>query len=280
MSWRIRIKHRSRYDYTTEVTSSYNEVRMTPLTTPSQLVLDSDLTVQPMVRPFRYWDYWGAVVHAFDLHLPHTSMEIIGTSVVETAMPQPMGTGVGWDDLNSEPVRDRFAELLAPTAYVPSDPRLQEVAAELARNQPPADAAIQAVAWVRNTLTYVAGTTGVHTSAVEAWDGGRGVCQDFAHLTLGLIRSMGIPGRYCSGYQHPNPDAGIGTVLDGQSHAWIEYWTGDWHGVDPTIGWPVGERHVLVARGRDYGDVAPLKGIYHGGQAAGLSVSVELTRLG
>ena len=68
--------------------------------------------------------------------------------------------------------------------------------------------------------------------------------------------------------------------MAGESHAWIEYWTGDWHAIDPTIGWPIGERHVLVARGRDYGDVAPLKGVFHGGPTGDLDVKVTLTRLG
>jgi transglutaminase-like putative cysteine protease len=91
---------------------------------------------------------------------------------------------------------------------------------------------------------------------------------------------MGIPGRYCSGYLHPNADAGFGVEMVGESHAWIEWWGGEWYGVDPTIGWPVGERHVLVARGRDYSDVSPMKGVYHGGPTASLEVDVRLTRVG
>ena len=116
------------------------------------------------------------------------------------------------------------------------------------------------MSWVRDQLTYVPGTTGVHTSAVEAWEGGEGVCQDFAHLTLAVLRSMGLPGRYCSGYVHPDGDADLGATLEGESHAWIEVWSGDWQPFDPTAGNAIAEHHVLVARGRDYADVAPVRG--------------------
>jgi transglutaminase-like putative cysteine protease len=105
------------------------------------------------------------------------------------------------------------------------------------------------------------------------------VCQDFVHLTLAVLRAMGIPARYTSGYLHPSPDAGVGDTIAGQSHAWAEAWTGEWHGLDPTNGGPTGERHVTVGRARDYADVSPFKGIFQGGPAEALGVTVELTRL-
>jgi transglutaminase-like putative cysteine protease len=90
---------------------------------------------------------------------------------------------------------------------------------------------------------------------------------------------MGIPSRYVSGYLHPRSDATIGETVAGESHAWIEWWAGNWSRFDPTNGIPVGEQHVVVARGRDYADVPPLKGIYSGGAAGDLEVTVELTRM-
>ena len=90
---------------------------------------------------------------------------------------------------------------------------------------------------------------------------------------------MGIPARYCSGYAHPDGEAEVGETVTGQSHAWIEYWAGDWVPVDPTAGQSVGEHHVSGRRGRDYSDVPPVKGVFHGGPTAGLDVSVALTRL-
>jgi transglutaminase-like putative cysteine protease len=135
------------------------------------------------------------------------------------------------------------------------------------------------VEWVRGRLRYEQGATTVSSSAADALAEGRGVCQDFAHLALALLRSAGIPARYVSGYLYPNEDGGAGEV-QGQSHAWIEAWVGDWAPFDPTSGTTPGERHVVVARGRDYADVAPLKGIYHGGPSDALHVVVALTRLG
>ena len=280
MTWRIRVEHHSCYEYSGVVRASYNEARVTPLTTDTQLVLESTVEVDPDTHPFRYIDYWGSVVHAFDIHQPHTRLEIIGRSVVETTVPPLRLTDLSWDDLCSDVVRDDFSELLAPTVYVPVDARLDEVADTIKAEHSPGTAGQAAIEWVRRELAYVPGTTGVHTSATEAWEGRQGVCQDFAHLALALARSMGIPARYCSGYLHPNPDVGIGATVEGEGHAWVEMWTGDWTALDPTIGWPIGERHVLVARGRDYADVAPIKGIFHGGPTSRLQVTVRLTRLG
>lgn len=280
MTWRIKIEHLTRYRYGTTAHASYNEARVTPLTTPTQMVLDSQMTVTPAVRTRRYWDYWGTAVHSFDVHQPHDQLEIRGVSVVETLPAPTPRSMLTWAELDDPTVRDDFAELLTPTTQVPDDSRLVAAAAELAAGCDPHDAVAAAVDWVRSVLSYVPGSTGVHTSAVEAWEGGRGVCQDYAHLTLALLRAMGIPSRYCSGYLHPNADAGMGVTMAGESHAWVEWWGHDWYGIDPTIGWPVGERHVLVARGRDYADVAPVKGVYHGGPTVGLDVDVRLTRVG
>ena len=120
------------------------------------------------------------------------------------------------------------------------------------------------MATAHESLRYVRGVTSVHTSADEAYADGAGVCQDFAHLALALTKSVGLPSRYVSGYFHPEADATIGEEITGESHAWVEVWTGRWWGYDPTNDCPVGERHVAVGRGRDYGDVPPVKGIYAG----------------
>ena len=124
-----------------------------------------------------------------------------------------------------------------------------------------------------------AGTTGVHSSGLDALREGKGVCQDFAHLTLILLRSMGIPSRYVSGYLHPNAKAKVGDTIDGQSHAWIQAWTGGWWNYDPTNDKEINEQYISVGVGRDYADVTPLKGIYSGEGSTDLDVVVEITRL-
>jgi transglutaminase-like putative cysteine protease len=280
VAYRLRIEHRTRYRYANPVYSSFNEARITPMTTPNQVVLDSHVDVQPVAAGVQtYVDYWGSVVHAFDLHQPHEALTITGRSVVEAADWLPAAVTRTWPELHDDRVRDRWSELLSPTAQVPADDRLTELADQFHQQLTPQEAVAAAVSWVGDELSYVSGTTGVHTSAIEAWEGGQGVCQDFAHLTLALLRAMGVPSRYCSGYHHPSPDAPVGSTVDGESHAWVEAWTGDWLGIDPTAGEPTGERHVLVARGRDYSDVTPVKGIFQGGPTEELEASVRLTRL-
>jgi transglutaminase-like putative cysteine protease len=135
------------------------------------------------------------------------------------------------------------------------------------------------MSWVRERVAYVKGATLVSSTAQEVWEQRQGVCQDLTHVTIALLRSVGIPARYVSGYLHSNEGAGIGEKVVGESHAWVEYFSGDWVGVDPTNGGVIGLHHVVVAKGREYGDVPPLKGIYHGDPSSALGVVVEITRV-
>ena len=144
--------------------------------------------------------------------------------------------------------------------------------------QNPHEAALAVFEWMRGEMTYMKGSTGVTTNAEEAWSQRQGVCQDLAHLAIGALRSCGIPARYVSGYLHPRSTADIGETVAGQSHAWLEWWDGEWRSWDPTNHKPAGDFHVTVARGRDYRDVPPLKGILSGGGGSALNVSVEITR--
>jgi transglutaminase-like putative cysteine protease len=278
VSWRLRIRHTTGYRYTGEVRSSYNEARVTPLSTDRQVAVEAAVAVTPPTRTYRYWDYWGTLVDAFDVHEPHTELSVVGTSVVETSPPDVPAETAGWDDLASPENCDRFAELLGPTTYVPAI----EDGVEDAPHRDglsPSQAVEAAAGWVHERLEYAKGATDVGTTALDALHIGSGVCQDFAHLTLAVLRRMEIPARYVSGYLHPRSSAEVGTTATGESHAWVEAWTGEWWGFDPTHGGPVGERHVVVGRARDYADVSPLRGIYHGAPAEGLTVSVEIVRL-
>lgn len=277
MSWRIEVRHSSGYRYAKPVRASYNEARITPLSTLQQTTIHSQVQVEPRASTYRYWDYWGTLVHAFELHDAHEDLTVVGTSTVETAMAPPCAGDASWEEI--EAVHDRFAEYLEGTTHVPHDEEVSAWALE-ARSATPADVLRSTVEAVRDRLTYVPGATVVSTSAPQAFSQREGVCQDFAHLTLAGLRACGMPARYVSGYLHPKASAAIGETVVGQSHAWVEAWLGDWVPVDPTNGSTPAERHVVVARGRDYADVSPLRGIYSGGKAERLAVSVELTRVG
>ncbi|WP_018177767.1 transglutaminase family protein [Jongsikchunia kroppenstedtii] len=281
MTMRLRVVHSTGFAYNAPVTSSYNEARLTPRSDHRQNVIVNRVETVPATRSYRYIDYWGTAVTAFDLHAPHEELEVSGASVVETEPEEYPDDAerVEWEDLPGEYVADRFDEYLTFTKYVPRNRTLAATARKLAKGFTPRGAVREVCKWVHEEIEYVQGTTGVHTSAVDAWKERKGVCQDYAHLTLVLLRSLGIPARYVSGYFHSNPDAPIGETVEGESHAWIEAWTGAWSGYDPTNDIPIGERHVSVGLGRDYSDVSPLKGIYTGGGATDLDVVVEITRL-
>ncbi len=280
MTWRIGIRHVTGYSYERPVTSSYNEARITPISSDRQLALESTVGVSPAAPVYRYWDWWGTLVHSFDLQHPHDELVVTGSSIVETSGPvDPPPSPVTWAQLAGEDVRDRFAELLAPSRYVPLDHDVMDAARDLGDDIEPLEACAAVVAYVRERLRYQRGTTTVSTRANDALRIGSGVCQDFTHVALALLRARGIPARYVSGYLHPSSEAEPGRAMAGQSHAWLEAWVGDWVPFDPTNGGPVGERHVVVGRARDYADLAPLNGIFHGGPAKALGVTVELTRL-
>ncbi len=281
MSWRMSVLHRTELEYTSAVSVSFNEARMSPADGNGQLLITHDLKVTPVARIASYVDYWGTVVEAFDVHEPHTKLEVISRNIVDTPAAKPRVLGMSWDLLGSTEVRETWCEFLRPSQYV-DDARQDEARIDLieqVRHAPtPRDAIDAAVVAVRDRISYASGTTSVSTTASQAWQERHGVCQDFAHATLSLLRAVGIPGRYVSGYLYPS-EGEIGQTVTGQSHAWFEVWDGTWWAFDPTNGLEVGEGYVVVARGRDYADVSPLKGVYAGGTPQEPSVQVSLTRL-
>ena len=277
--WRMRVVHTTGYAYQSPVIASYNEARLTPRSDTRQNVILNRVETIPATRSYRYIDYWGTAVTAFDLHAPHADLTVTSSSVIETEQPEPAAMEAGWSDLRSEAVIDRFDELLRPTPHTPKSKRVASVSKKIAKNHEPQEAVVAAAKWAHDALDYLPGTTGVHSSGLDALKEGKGVCQDFVHLSLMMLRSMGIPGRYVSGYLHPKRNAIVGDTVDGRSHAWIQAWTGSWWNYDPTNDTEITEQYVSVGVGRDYTDVSPLKGIYSGEGATDLDVIVEVTRL-
>src|SRR3984957_8957838 len=284
VSWRLRIEHTTNVVYTGPVRTSFNEARMTPLTLPTQTTLESRVTAGPGVPVWTYSDYWGTFVSVFDLPDPHDDLVIRAVSTVETepfpGIPAP-DTRPDWPELRRHGRAGRLLEFLLPTELTTVAEEISAAAmAEISGlSLGPDEAAAAISARVHDHVTYLPGATGVRTNAQEAWDKGQGVCQDMAQIAVSLMRAAGLPARYVSGYLHPDPKAEPGSTSVGQSHAWVEYWAGSWTPLDPTSGAHVGERHVVVARGRDYLDVPPLKGIYHGPPESDMEVTVEVTRL-
>ena len=274
----IRIRHVTGYRYEKGAVASFNEARMTPLTTPEQMVLRSRLDISPTPWSSEYRDYWGSTVTAFEVNEPHTELTVVATSIVETAEVDVQPAGLPWEALAE--VQDEWSEFLEISHWVAPAPSLTDALAGARREAAtPTDYARTVCAFMHDQILYMGGVTEVTTDAADAWESKAGVCQDFAHLTLGVLREARIPARYVSGYLHPSSDPVVGEEVTGESHAWVEWWDGGWVAYDPTNARPVGEQHVLVARGRDYEDVPPLRGIYSTRGDSELFVDVEITRM-
>ncbi|MFS0795178.1 transglutaminase family protein [Microbacterium sp. 1P10AE] len=277
---RLRIEHQTGFAYPGDVVASYNEARMLPGSTDSQFVLSSSLDIEPSTSVNQYVDYFGTRVAAFDVLSPHAALTITARSLVEVR-PRPIEhADITWDTLRDEAARSiTTVEQLVQTRRTAPHPEVvalaREIAAQHDRPGPAAHAIAEAVG---DAIEYMQGVTGVHSTAVDAWEARKGVCQDIAHITLGALREVGIPARYVSGYLHPKPSAEIGEAVTGESHAWVEWFAGDWQGFDPTNNIEIGDRHVLVGRGRDYNDVPPLRGVYAGPGKSQLKVKVTITR--
>ncbi len=275
----LRIKHTSGYSYANSAHASYNEARMTPLTTPDQYVLRSRLDVTPTAWSQEYRDYWGTTVTSFEVHEPHEELVVVATSTVETSAHHDVRPeAVAWAELPA--VADEFCEyLVVDTSWTRPAPDLVDALRPLRESAgTPREYAESVMRLVHDHVRYVPGATEVTTVGADAWTSGEGVCQDIAHVALGALRWAGVPARYVSGYLHPSLEPEVGETAPAESHAWVELWDGDWVGFDPTNAVVPGPRHVLVARGRDYADVPPLRGIYSTDGASELFVAVEITR--
>ncbi|ACZ31221.1 transglutaminase domain protein [Xylanimonas cellulosilytica DSM 15894] len=275
----LRVVHTTTFDYGTAVRASYNEARMRPVDDESQRVISARIDVQPHTWTDEYVDYWGTSVTSFEVLSEHERLTIVAESVVERGSAPEPALVSSWTDLGGETVRDAHAAFLTATATTDVPDDVATLALAAAAGLDPVEAAEAVCLAVRDGLEYVPGVTAVHTPAADAWAARKGVCQDMAHLAIGALRSVGIPARYVSGYLHPRGDAAVGEPVQGDSHAWLEFWTGAWTAYDPTNRRFVGTDHVVVARGREYGDVPPLKGVYAGGAPSILDVAVEITRV-
>ena len=281
MSMQLRIVHRTTFEYDGRAVASYNQARLTPLTTPGQIVSHSRVEVSPAPWSYDYRDYFGTAVTAFEVLDPHETMTVTATSTVYTdRSPAGMPT-IDWDQLADPDVADEYTEYLALTDAVALHPELSARVDRIrAGAAVPGDAAREICALIHREVEYRVGATDVHTRAADAWEQRAGVCQDMVHLTLGALRTLGIPARYVSGYFHPHARPQVGEPVTGESHAWVEWWDHGWHAFDTTNDSEPGDRYVTVAVGRDYSDVKPLSGIFSGAKTSAMTVDVTLTRLG
>ena len=275
----LSIRHRTTFVYEGKAHESVNEARLRPLDDATQVCRDFTLSVTPDADPRAYEDFYGNTVHYFEVFGHHTSLTVEATSIVATTPTdeRPPVPIVSWEDLQRSPDREMLAEFYSPTQYVPLDDAFRTEAEDaLAGGPTDVWADVRRLGeYINWRFTYMPMVTGVETPANRALELRRGVCQDFAHVHLGLCRSLGLPTRYVSGYffndKRPEREAEA-------SHAWIEAWLPDfgWVAYDPTHAREADERYVKIATGRDYADIRPVSGTYRGAPTRVLEVDVEV----
>ena len=276
---RFRIVHHTALHYDGRVRAAHNELRMTPINVPGQTTLENRIRIRPMTWSHVYRDHWGTHVMAMESLSEHDRLDIEATSTVERTPVEHHEPSLDWSAVRDPAVQDRSYEWLMLSPRTRPGAGIADLAEAVRELPTPRAATEELCGLVRGEMRYERGITGVHSRGEDAWTERAGVCQDFAHITVGALRSLGVPARYVSGYLVPKRDIAVGETSTGESHAWVEFWDNDWVACDPTNGLEVGSDHIVVARGRDYEDVPPFKGIYSGRATASLEVSVAITRL-
>jgi transglutaminase-like putative cysteine protease len=275
---RLRIRHETTFRYEAEVLASYNELRMRPMMSDRQFVLTEHVLVTPLTSQQTFIDYWGTRVSSVEILQPHDSLDVVAESLVELFPAHDTLEDISWDELRQAAETSMsLTEILRNTPLTAPPDDLAEYTRDQAALLSPAELARHISSWVSSQMTYQFGATEVHSTAVDAWKDKKGVCQDFSHLVVGALRSVGIPARYVSGYLHPKPVADVGETVRGESHAWVEWFVGGFVGHDPTNDRDISDRHVIVGRGRDYTDVPPVRGVYDGPKTKEHVVDVHLT---
>jgi transglutaminase-like putative cysteine protease len=286
-----RISHVTSYDYSDAVSICHNEARLTPRATDHQRVLRSQLLVEPAVATLaQETDYFGNVVHWFSLQEAHTRLSVTAMSEVDVKRFEPPAAGLSapWETVRDELRSERSPESLAAyeltfeSTHVKLDAELADYARpSFVAGRPLLAAALDLTRRIHAEFQYEPGSTTVATPPKEVLRARRGVCQDFAHLEIAMLRSLGLAARYVSGYVYNRPKAGE-QVLTGAdaSHAWLGLYVPGFGYVDldPTNGVIPSDEHVTLAWGRDFSDASPLKGVILGGGAHQLTVAVDVDR--
>jgi transglutaminase-like putative cysteine protease len=279
------IRHFTRYRYSRPVWQSLMEVRMHPRSEYAQRCFTFQLSVSPRARIFSYSDHVGNLIHHFDIPEPHHQLTIIADSLVDVDAPMDLPQSLGdeaWDDLDAMIAEDDYWDMLMPSEFARTSPELEQFAKEFDAHQrdgqDPLGLLRSLNANLYRSLEYVKESTSVDSPIEDALRSRQGVCQDFAHIMIAIVRNLRIPCRYVSGYLyhdllHEDRSA------EGATHAWAEALLPGlgWIGFDPTNNLVAGERHIRTAIGRDYADVAPTIGTMKGAAKTDLHVRVRVT---
>ncbi|HEX4335020.1 MAG TPA: transglutaminase family protein [Polyangiaceae bacterium] len=268
------IQHRTELNYSTPISESVMEVRLTPRSDPNQTLRRFHIVVGPDSRVSNHTDWQGNTVHQFSVVSFHDRVVIQSNSTVATH-PQRLDLAAVADPMRAAKTSHRLLDFLSFGGPVQRDPRIVALAERIKLHDcvRAVDAVLRVQEAVRDALTYQKGVTNSLTTVAEALDQGAGVCQDFTHIALAMLRLIGVPCRYVSGYLHRSD------LPEVETHAWGEAFIPSigWLAFDPTHGELVSEGHIAVATGRSYADVPPNRGVYRGEAEERIAVAVTIS---
>lgn len=277
------VHHTTTFRYDPAVRESVMEVRLQPRSDGDQRCLSFALKVDPAANVTQYQDFSGNTVHHFDIAAAHTQVTVSARSSVEVqTSSSPKASECGdWDDLDALVSVGDHWEMLLPSHFVRSTAALEELAKAFAcrRRGSPLALLTELNASVYGHFAYVPHSTKVDSPIDDALNTRQGVCQDFAHIMIALVRRLRVPCRYVSGYMVPSEEKLKDRSVEGASHAWLEALMPGlgWVAFDPTNNLVGADRHIRVAIGRDYADVPPTRGVYKGEAQSELSVTVTVS---
>lgn len=289
---RVSVTHRTTYSYSDAVTTSHHEARLAPREGEAQRTIAHELAITPTPEARRRrFDYFGNRTVHFSLSEPHRSLSVVARSIVELrAIVTPdLRASPSWENVRDRLRTDRRRDMLDAygmtfdSPYVPTANELLAFSEPFfERGRPLLESAQELVAHIFESFTYDTRATDISTPILEVLRDRRGVCQDFAHLAIGCLRSRGLAARYVSGYLLTRPPPGKQKLVGADaSHAWFSTFVPEhgWVDFDPTNNvMPAGE-HVTIAHGRDFSDVTPIRGVILGGGHHALSVAVDVDAL-
>jgi len=278
------VRHFTRYRYSKPIWQSVMEVRMHPRSEAIQRCFTFQLSVSPRARIFSHTDHNGNQIHHFDIPEPHKQLTVVTDALVDVDPPAPLPESLGpdaWEQLDELIARDDYWDMMMPSTFARTSPELEAFANECGvaeRKGDPLQLLLDLNTKLYNAFAYVKESTTVDSPIEHALSSRQGVCQDFAHIMISLLRNLRIPSRYVSGYlfhDSGHTDRSIG----GATHAWVEARLPEigWVGFDPTNNLVAGERHIRTAIGRDYADVPPTVGTLKGSAKSELLVRVRVT---
>ena len=279
---KLQVLHRTHYVYAAPVRESFNEARLQPATAEGQTCHSFMLKVLPSTRLTHYLDFQFNCVHLFDLAEPHATLTIEATARVSTATTPPLPP-----DQATTPLADmeracgqleRCHDFLQPSRFVEPGPAAWRLGLDMAADRTDTwQVALAITDHIHRHFAYTPAATHVHTHMRDVLRLQRGVCQDFAHVMLGVCRALKLPARYVSGYLYNGPADQLRGAQ--ASHAWVEVFLPEfgWRGLDPTNDCQPDEHYVKVAVGRDYADVTPITGTYRGTSQRMMTVDVLVT---